>query len=49
MGPSDRHDRLRRWQAASLLAAAPIASLSATDAAAAAPLQSPPGQQRIAP
>ena len=32
MGPSDRHDRLRRWQAASLLAAAPIASLSATDA-----------------
>ena len=34
MGPSDRHDRLRRWQAASLLAAAPIASLSATDASA---------------
>ena len=48
MGPSDRHDRLRRWQAASLLAAAPIASLSATDAAASAP-QAPPGQQRIAP
>ena len=49
MGPSDRHDRLRRWQAASLLAAAPMASLSATDAAATAPLQAPPGQQRIAP
>jgi hypothetical protein len=49
MGPSDRHDRLRRWQAASLLAAAPMASLSATDAAAAPPLQAPPGQQRIAP
>ncbi|TPD97408.1 hypothetical protein FJP65_11510 [Stenotrophomonas maltophilia] len=48
MGPSDRHDRLRRWQAASLLAAAPIASLSATDASASAPLQAPPGQQRIA-
>jgi len=48
MGPSDRHDRLRRWQAASLLAAAPIASLSATDANASAPLQAPPGQQRIA-
>ena len=48
MGPSDRHDRLRRWQAASLLAAAPIASLSATDANASAPLQTPPGQQRIA-
>lgn len=48
MGPSDRHDRLRRWQAASLLAAAPIASLSATDSNASAPLQAPPGQQRIA-
>ena len=48
MGPSNRHDRLRRWQAASLLAAAPIASLSAADAGAAAPLQAPPGQQRIA-
>ncbi len=49
MGPSDRHDRLRRWQAASLLAAAPIASLSAADAGATAPLQAPPGQQRVAP
>lgn len=48
MGPSDRHDRLRRWQAASLLAAAPIASLSATDAGASTPPQAPPGQQRIA-
>ena len=48
MGPSDRHDRLRRWQAASLLAAAPIASLSATDVAATPPPQAPPGQQRIA-
>ncbi|WMJ69507.1 hypothetical protein [Stenotrophomonas sp. 24(2023)] len=48
MGPTDRHDRLRRWQAASLLAAAPIASLSAADAPVAAP-PSPPGQQRVAP
>jgi hypothetical protein len=49
MGPSDRHDRIRRWQAASLLAAAPIASLSASDAVGAPPPQAPPGQQRIAP
>ncbi|AWH21747.1 MULTISPECIES: hypothetical protein [Stenotrophomonas] len=48
MGPSDRHDRLRRWQAASLLAAAPIASLSASDAAATTPPPTPPGQQRVA-
>ncbi|MEL5920819.1 hypothetical protein AAGG60_22470, partial [Stenotrophomonas maltophilia] len=47
--PAARHHRLRRWQPASLRAAAPIASLSATDEAAAAPLQSPPGQQRMAP
>ncbi|WP_312710025.1 hypothetical protein [Stenotrophomonas sp.] len=48
MGPSDRHDRLRRWQAASLLAAAPMASLAASDAPATAPPPSPPGQQRVA-